>query len=108
MVINVLIGIGVFALLSALLAGAICICSKVFYVENDPRYEEVLKNLPGANCGGCGYAGCSGFANAIISEGANPRNCKPNKQEKVDLITAYIKATTGPNGEYIKPADDKK
>lgn len=41
--------------------------SKIFYVEEDPRVEAVLEALPGANCGGCGYAGCEGYANAVVN-----------------------------------------
>lgn len=29
-----------------------------FRVDEDPRIDEVEKMLPGANCGGCGFAGC--------------------------------------------------
>ena len=37
-----------------------------FKVYEDPRNEEVVKVLPGANCGGCGYPGCGGFAAACV------------------------------------------
>lgn len=47
----------------------LAIASKVFHVEEDPRVEAVLDVLPGANCGGCGYAGCEGYASAVV---ANP------------------------------------
>ncbi len=43
------------------------IASKVFYVEEDPKVEAVLEALPGANCGGCGYAGCEGYAIAVVN-----------------------------------------
>ena len=36
-------------------------------VEVDPREEEILGVLPGNNCGGCGYPGCSGLAAAIVA-----------------------------------------
>ncbi len=38
-------------------------------VEVDPRYEEILEILPGANCGACSYPGCSGYAMKIVEEG---------------------------------------
>ena len=41
------------------------IASKVFYVKVDEKEAEVLEALPGANCGACGYSGCSGLAAAI-------------------------------------------
>lgn len=43
------------------------LASKVFYVEEDPKVEAVLEALPGANCGGCGYAGCEGYAIAVVN-----------------------------------------
>lgn len=40
--------------------------SKKFEVYEDPRIAEVQDVLPAANCGGCGYPGCSGFAAACV------------------------------------------
>ena len=42
-----------------------------FKVEVDEREEAILGVLPGNNCGGCGYAGCSGLA-AAIAKGEAP------------------------------------
>jgi len=41
--------------------------ARKFYVYEDPRIEEVEKELPSANCGGCGFAGCHAFADAIVT-----------------------------------------
>ena len=49
------------------------IAAKVFAVETDPRIEQITQALPGANCGGCGYAGCANFADAVV-RGAAPTN----------------------------------
>ena len=40
--------------------------AKKFKVEEDPRIDEVEKVMPGANCGGCGFAGCRAFADAAV------------------------------------------
>ena len=42
------------------------ISSKVFHVEEDTRVADVTALLPGYNCGGCGFPGCSGFAAALV------------------------------------------
>ena len=42
------------------------VCSKKFAVHEDPRIAQVAALLPGANCGGCGYPGCSGMASALV------------------------------------------
>lgn len=59
-----LLGLGFVA--AAILAAA----SRVFHVEEDPRVEAVMEALPGANCGGCGYAGCEGYAIAVVNDPA--------------------------------------
>jgi len=48
---------------------------KQFAVEVDEREVEVRDELPGNNCGGCGYAGCDGLAVAIVSGAAAPDAC---------------------------------
>ena len=52
--------------------GAACgiilsLASKIFYVYEDPRIADVEYFMAGANCGGCGYAGCSAAANAVVA-----------------------------------------
>lgn len=41
--------------------------AKKFHVEEDPRIAQIEEALPGANCGGCGFAGCKNFASACVS-----------------------------------------
>ena len=60
--------------------GAACgivlsVASKVFYVWEDPRISQVEYFMAGANCGGCGYAGCSAAANAVVAGKAPPSVC---------------------------------
>lgn len=44
--------------------------AKKFRVVEDPRIDLVAEKLPGANCGGCGYAGCRSLAEAIVKAGS--------------------------------------
>ena len=60
-----------------------------FKVETDPREEAVLAALPGNNCGGCGYAGCSGLA-AAIAKGEAKVNACPVGGEAVGNAIAEI------------------
>ncbi len=62
---------------------------QVFAVEVDEREEQILELLPGNNCGGCGYAGCSGFASAIV-EGKAPANGCPVGSAKMSASIATI------------------
>lgn len=65
------------------------IATKVFKVDVDKRLEEVVNALPGNNCGGCGYPGCEGLANAIV-KGEAPVNQCPVGGAKVAKVIAGI------------------
>ena len=43
--------------------------AKKFKVEENPLIDEVESVLAGANCGGCGFAGCRNFAEACVKAG---------------------------------------
>ena len=58
-----LITLGVTGLLAALI---LYFVAQRFKVEEDPRIDEVVEVLPGANCGGCGFAGCRALAEACV------------------------------------------
>ncbi len=60
--------------------GAVCgivlgAASRIFYVWEDPRIAQVESCFAGANCGGCGYAGCSAAAVAVVAGKAQPSVC---------------------------------
>ena len=55
-------------------ASVLSVASKLLAVEEDPRLEVVVEALPGANCGGCGYAGCESYAAAVINDPSTPPN----------------------------------
>ena len=60
--------------------GAVCglilgAASRIFYVWEDPRIAQVEACFAGANCGGCGYAGCSAAAVAVVAGEALPSIC---------------------------------
>lgn len=54
-------------LLGLVLAAILYVVAQKFKVQEDPRIDEIAALLPGANCGGCGYPGCRGLANALVS-----------------------------------------
>ena len=56
-----------------LLAGVIlAVASIVMAVPKDEKAEALEEVLPGANCGACGYSGCSGYAAALSKGEAKP------------------------------------
>ncbi len=56
------------SVLGILAAVILYFVAQKFKVEEDPRIDEVEKMLPGANCGGCGFAGCRAMAEAMVRE----------------------------------------
>ena len=62
----ILISMGVLGVIAFLAACLLYVVSLYFKVEEDPRIDLVTAVLPGANCGGCGFAGCRNFAEACV------------------------------------------
>lgn len=69
-----------------------------FKVEVDEKEEAVLAALPGNNCGGCGFAGCSGLA-AAIAKGEAPVNACPVGGEAVGEKIAAIMGVEAESSE---------
>lgn len=64
--------------------------SIIFKVEKDERIDKVAELLPGANCGGCGYAGCAALAQAVVENGENPAKCNLMTAEKAAIIASIM------------------
>ncbi len=72
---DILISVLWFALLGLVFGLILAIASKVLAIKKDERIEKLEECLPGANCGGCGYAGCSGYAQAVAKGEAKIGAC---------------------------------
>lgn len=66
---SIIITVIVLGVLALIFAAIIFIVEKFFKVEEDPRIDSVAEVLPGANCGGCGFAGCRNLAENIVKSG---------------------------------------
>lgn len=74
-----------------LIAGILLtVAAKVFYVKVDERIEKIGSSLPQANCGACGYAGCSDYADAIVNNGAPTNLCRPGGAEAASAIAEIL------------------
>ena len=89
--------------IGAVLGCILGIANKYLVVEEDNRVTEVIELLPGANCGGGGYPGCSGFANALVEgETTKVSGCVVSNQETREKIVSYLNETPGPDGTTVK------
>jgi len=89
----ILISMGVLGVTALLAACLLYVVSLFFKVEEDPRIDLVTAVLPGANCGGCGFAGCRNFAEACVKANgidglACPVGGEPTMEEVKKVLTA--------------------
>jgi Na+-translocating ferredoxin:NAD+ oxidoreductase RNF subunit RnfB len=79
--------------------------SKKFVVEEDSRIALVRAVLPGANCGGCGFAGCDACAKAMVEGEAAPDACSvggPKIAQQVGEILGVAVEIKERNTAFVK------
>lgn len=82
------ISLGLIALISATV---LYVASKKFAVYEDPRIARVAAVLPQANCGGCGYPGCAGFAGACVKAGSlGGKFCPVGGQDVMNQVAGIL------------------
>jgi Na+-translocating ferredoxin:NAD+ oxidoreductase RNF subunit RnfB len=82
--------------IGAVAASILFIISKKFEVHEDPRIAQTLEVLPGANCGGCGYPGCGGFASACVGAASlDNLSCPVGGVEVMKKIAAIMGKDAG-------------
>ena len=69
--------------------------NKKFKVVVDPKIEEVTQALPGANCGGCGYLGCSDYALAIVADNDPVNKCTVGGEACAKVIADLMGVEVG-------------
>ena len=96
MILSSMMGVGA---LGIVFGGGLAYASKKFAVEVDPRVEAVQEVLPGANCGACGFPGCSAFAEAVVTGKVAPNACIPGGEEVAQRIAAILGLEAGETQE---------
>lgn len=76
----------VLAITGGIAALVLGIASRLFHVEEDKTLAAVEDALPSVNCGGCGYAGCTQYAIAIINDKEDITLCAPGGNDAIQLI----------------------
>ncbi|MCL2243791.1 MAG: RnfABCDGE type electron transport complex subunit B [Treponema sp.] len=88
------------AIVSVTSIGLVCsailsVASKLMYVKIDERITMLTGIMPGANCGACGYPGCSGYASALIEENAKINLCTPGGSALLAKISGILGVEAG-------------
>lgn len=68
---------------------------KVFAVKVDPKIEQIISFLSGGNCGGCGYAGCAAFAQAVVKGEAPVTGCVAGGEATAKKIAEILGVAGG-------------
>jgi len=87
---NILIPVLIVGGLGLVFGVVLTIASIMMSVKNDERIERIIEVLPGANCGGCGFTGCSGYAEAIMKDGAAANKCTAGGAKVANAVAAIL------------------
>jgi len=91
--------------LAAIFAFFLSLAHQKFKIEEDPRIERVVENLPGVNCGACGFASCRTLAEEIVRGNASVNSCVVggnDTAQKIAEILGIESETTGKKVAFIK------
>ncbi|ODS32371.1 MAG: sodium dependent NADH:ubiquinone oxidoreductase, partial [Candidatus Scalindua rubra] len=74
--------------LGMILGISLAIAARIFYIETDPRQDQIENLLPGVNCGACGFTGCDRYAEAITKskDKIEINLCTPGGEETTEAI----------------------
>lgn len=97
----ILIAVCVLGLIGLASAIVLFVVSHKFAVHEDARIAQVGEVLPQANCGGCGYPGCSGFAAACVKAAGEgslegkfcPVGGQPVMEQVAEILGLTVEAT---------------
>lgn len=76
--------------LGLVFAAFLATADKFLRVEENPLIAKVNEELPGANCGACGYAGCTAFAEAIVEGKAPVNGCPVGGDDTVKAVAKIM------------------
>ena len=93
---NVMTPVLLVAVIGFVFAGLLVFASKVFHVAVDERVTKVRECLPGANCGGCGFAGCDDYASNLVGDESIPcTKCSPGGAAVAAQIAEILGRSAG-------------
>ena len=92
---TILLSVVVLGVMGAILGALLAIASRVFHVEVDPKQAAVRECLAGANCGGCGYPGCDGYAAAVAAGKAPTNKCVAGGAETAAKVAEIMGVSAG-------------
>jgi len=87
---TLLIVVAIVAVIAIVFAVLIVLVSKLCAVKEDEKAKQITEHLAGANCGGCGYAGCADYAKALAEGKAQINDCGATDNESKEQIANIL------------------
>lgn len=87
--------------LGAILGLGLAIASRALAIKKDEKLEQLENALPGLNCGACGYAGCSSYAEALLGDETDLTKCSPGGSETAKELARLL-------GQSVEVSAEKK
>ena len=82
-----LAGLVVFTALGVVFGFTLAAVAKRFHVASNPLVDRVRAQLPSANCGACGFAGCQAYAEALVERSdVAPSLCAPGRATVAEAL----------------------
>ena len=88
-------GVIILGIMGGVFGAVLAFASQIFHVEVDPKQEAVRECLAGANCGGCGYPGCDGYAAAVAKGEAPVNKCVAGGAAAAEKISEIMGVSAG-------------
>ena len=116
---NIIFAVLVLGAIAIVFGLILSVAAKVFEVKVDERLPKIQECLAGANCGGCGYAGCADYAKAVVMDGVPCDKCAPGGPKAAAAIAKIMGGEASAvekkavvqcqgNSEHCKPSYEYK
>lgn len=92
---SIIIAVAIVAGIGLIIGLILAIASAIMAVPTDEKVEALTEALPGANCGACGYSGCSGYAKALACGEAKNGACAPGGEECAKVVAEILGEEAG-------------
>ena len=89
--------------LGLIFAIVLLIASIKLKVQTDPKVEAIIEALPGIDCGGCGFAGCSAYAKAVHTNPELIGKCAPGGADVSAKIAQILNLELSGSGPMTRP-----
>jgi Na+-translocating ferredoxin:NAD+ oxidoreductase RNF subunit RnfB len=101
MIIGIIYAFIVITVMGLLLGLGLALAAKKFAVQKNEIAEKIIAVLPGANCGGCGFPGCAGYADALSQKKAANGLCAPGGAVTASAVAGILGIDNSDVGERM-------